>query len=147
MFTLAASIALWALKLLGASDFFAGRFVTSWVFRPLVIALVAGGGYLGVTQGLPAMKRSYDAHVAERATETFRLRLKNEELAAKARAEDEARLQASETLRSRDVELAVLRTVVDKMKEEKSDARRASPDADLVVVPAHDPWLRAGARQ
>lgn len=146
MITLSASLALSLLQLIGFSEGFAGRFVASWVFRPLVILLAAGGAYVGVVYGLPAMKRSYDAHVAARATEKFKLILKNEELAARARAEESARLQSDETLRAREGDLTALRTVVDKLTQEKTDARRASPDADLIVVPAHDPWLRAGPR-
>lgn len=147
MLTLSASLALSLLQLVGFSEGFAGRFVASWVFRPLVILCLAGGAYAGVVYGLPAMKRSYDAHVAARATEKFKLILKNEELAARARAEESARLQSDETLRAREGDLTALRTVVSQLEKEKTDARRNSPDPDQLVVPAGDPWLRAGARQ
>lgn len=147
MITLSASLALTLLKLFGFSEGFAGRFVTSWVFKPLLILLAAGGGYLVVTEVVPAMVRAHDRHVATRATETFKLRLKNEELAAKARAEEEARLQADQTLRAREGDLTALRTVVSQLEKEKTDARRNSPDPDQLVVPAGDPWLRTGARQ
>lgn len=146
MFTLPASLALALLQLFGFSEGFAGRFVASVVFRPLLILLAAGGTYVGVVYGLPAMVRAHDAHVAARATETFKLRLKNEELAAKARAEEEARLQTDQTLRAREGDLTALRTVVSQLEKEKTDARRNSPDPDQLVVPAGDPWLRAGPR-
>jgi len=146
MFTLSASLAFTLLKLVGFSELSAGKFVASWVFRPLLILCLCGTGYVGTVYGLPAMKRSYDKRVAERATETLKLHLKNEELAARARAEEEARLQTDQTLRAREGDLTALRTVVSQLEKEKTDARRNSPDPDQLVVPAGDPWLRAGPR-
>lgn len=124
----------------------AGRFVTGRLFGPFVMLLAAGGLYLGVTQGVPAMVRAHDARVAKQAGQQITTAIELELERAKAAALEEALNKSKQTLSARESELEVQSAVLKDLEEEKRNARQASPNGSAVVVPADDPWLRPKRR-
>ncbi len=120
----------------------AGRFVAGRLFGPFIMLLAAGGLYLGLTQGVPAMVRAHDARVAKQAEAKITTAIELELERARAAALEEAVNKSKETLSAREGDLEALRVVLNDLEKEKRDAREASPGGTAVVIPPDDPWLR-----
>lgn len=119
-----------------------GRFVAGRLFGPVVALVAAGGLYLGVVYGVPAMVRAHDARVARQAEAKITTAIELELEKARAAALEEAIAKQKETLSAREGDLEALRVVLNDLEKEKRDAREASPNGTAVVIPPDDPWLR-----
>ena len=124
----------------------AGRFVAGRLFGPVVMLVAAGGLYLGVTLGIPAMIRAHDARVARQAETRITTAIELELERARTAALQDAISKQKETLSAREGDLEALRVVLSDLEKEKRDAREASPNGTAIVVAPDDPWLRPRRR-
>jgi hypothetical protein len=107
--------------------------IQRWARRMAIAAFVVvllGGGYL--------LLKSLRNPVADYVSAA--------EVSARQMAERNTQIEKSvaklhETLSTRELENAALALEIEQLRKAMEDARAKSPDPDVVVFPANDPWL------
>lgn len=113
--------------------------VNRWLRRGLIALTVIGALGLGYLV-LKSLRNPVDDYVSAAEVNARLLTERNKQIQTSVQ-------ELHQTLNEREAEKAALETELKTLRKAMEDARAKSPDPDVVVFPADDPWLRAKRRR